>query len=131
MAVNESTGDLYVVDSGNNRVQEFGPSRQLRARLGLGRRWDLGSGTGFEVCDRPGSLQDRVSGAGAGQFAAAQGIAVDQATGDVYVTNQGNRRVEKFDSSGNFLFAFGWDVDPAGGSGNSRPARPRAPARRA
>ena len=38
-------------------------------------------------------------------------VAVDQATGDVYVTDPGNHRVEKFDSSGHFLFMFGRNVN--------------------
>ena len=117
MAVNQSNGDLYVIDSVNNRVQQFGPARNFVRAWGWDVDGTLGSGTGFEVCDPLDPCKTGLSGAGAGQFSAAQGIAVDQATGDVYVTNQGNRRVDKFDSSGNFLFAFGWNVDPAGGSG--------------
>ena len=38
-------------------------------------------------------------------------VAVDQATGDVYVTDPGNHRVEKFDSSGHLLFMFGRNVN--------------------
>jgi DNA-binding beta-propeller fold protein YncE len=118
MAVNQATGDLYVVDSGNNRVQQFDAMGNFVRAWG----WDveqpaaaLGAEV-FEVCNAPSFCKQGVAGAGAGQFSAAQGIAVDQATGDVYVTNQGNRRVEKFGSTGNFLFAFGWNVDPAGGT---------------
>ncbi|HVC07891.1 MAG TPA: hypothetical protein VND98_09945 [Solirubrobacterales bacterium] len=38
-------------------------------------------------------------------------VAVDQASHDIYVTDPGNHRVEKFDSSGNFLFMFGKEVN--------------------
>jgi hypothetical protein len=38
-------------------------------------------------------------------------VAVDDQTGDVYVTDQGDRRVEKFTSSGQFILMFGKDVD--------------------
>jgi hypothetical protein len=38
-------------------------------------------------------------------------VAVDQETHDVYVTDPGNRRIEKFDSAGNFLLMFGKEVD--------------------
>ena len=38
-------------------------------------------------------------------------VAVDQATGDIYVTDPGNHRVEKFDSTGHFLFMFGRNVN--------------------
>jgi len=108
VAANESTGHLYVVDSSNHRVQEFDA-------LGtFVRAWGWGVQTGasaFEVCNAPAPCQAGTTGAGAGQLATPQGIAVDQDSGAVYVTNQNNRRVEKFDSSGNFLFAFGWGVD--------------------
>ncbi|MGN6373905.1 MAG: hypothetical protein ACTHM1_13105 [Solirubrobacteraceae bacterium] len=38
-------------------------------------------------------------------------IAVDDTSGDVYVTDQGNHRVEKFTSSGEFLLMFGKGVN--------------------
>ena len=108
VAVNDTTGHLYVVDSGNHRIQEFDV-------LGtFVRTWGYGVETGaaaFEVCNAPAPCRAGITGPGAGQLATPQGIAVDQASGAVYVTNQNNRRVEKFDSSGGFLFAFGWGVD--------------------
>ncbi len=56
-------------------------------------------------------------GTGNGQFGAfneslifGMGVAVDQSTGDVYVADPGNARIQKFDSSGNFLQAWGYGV---------------------
>lgn len=49
-------------------------------------------------------------GSGAGQINRPQGIAVDRSNGTVYVADELNRRVDAFDSSGNFLRAFGWGV---------------------
>ncbi len=49
-------------------------------------------------------------GTGPGQFKAAGRIAVDQASGDVYVADPGQSRIDKFDGSGNFLMAWGWGV---------------------
>jgi hypothetical protein len=45
-------------------------------------------------------------GSGAGQLNEPTGLAVDQATGDVYVADTGNDRVDKFDSAGTFIRAF-------------------------
>lgn len=50
------------------------------------------------------------AGTGAGQFAEPEGVAVDQASGDVYVVDKNNQRVEQFDATGGFLTAWGWGV---------------------
>jgi hypothetical protein len=51
-------------------------------------------------------------GSGAGQFdlTTESSIAIDQSNGNLYVADTANHRVEKFDSTGKFLFAFGWGV---------------------
>ena len=56
------------------------------------------------------------AGAGSEQFANPQGVAVDQTSGDEYVVDAGNFRVEKFDTSGHFILAFGQDVDKTSGA---------------
>ena len=61
------------------------------------------AGTGFGVIGHFGG----VAGSGNGQFSSPAGVAVDQASGDVYVADPGNHRVQKFDATGNFLLAFG------------------------
>ena len=38
------------------------------------------------------------------------GVAVDDATGDVYVADTGNRRVDEFSAGGGFVRAWGWGV---------------------
>jgi hypothetical protein len=56
------------------------------------------------------------AGAGAGQFASGNGatspsgVAVNDATGDVYVADPGNARIDQFDTSGAFVRAWGWGV---------------------
>jgi hypothetical protein len=52
------------------------------------------------------------TGADAGQFelTAESGLAVDQSTGDVYLADTGNHRVDEFSESGAFIRAFGWGV---------------------
>jgi hypothetical protein len=54
-------------------------------------------------------------GTGDGQFKGPQGIGVDQTmlgptSGDIYVADTGNARVEQFDSAGNFIRTWGWGV---------------------
>lgn len=50
-------------------------------------------------------------GEGSGQFGLPYGIGVDQETGDVYVADKFFSRINKFDDLGNFLMAWGWDVN--------------------
>src|SRR4051812_17713543 len=38
-------------------------------------------------------------------------VAIDQSTGDVYVVDNGNHRVIKFDPSGQFILMVGQEVD--------------------
>jgi DNA-binding beta-propeller fold protein YncE len=45
-------------------------------------------------------------GSGSGQLSGPQGVAVDEATGDVYVVDRGNDRVEYFTSAGTYLGQF-------------------------
>jgi hypothetical protein len=54
------------------------------------------------------------SGSGAGQCSLPRGIGVDAASGDIYVADQANFRVEKFSAFGDFLRAWGWDVVASG-----------------
>ena len=49
-------------------------------------------------------------GSGAGQMKNPQGVAVNEQTGDIYVVDNGNARVDRFDSTGKFISAFGIGV---------------------
>jgi DNA-binding beta-propeller fold protein YncE len=49
-------------------------------------------------------------GSGAGQLKEPAGVAVNEASGDVYVVDSGNNRVDRFDSEGNLISAWGWGV---------------------
>jgi sugar lactone lactonase YvrE len=40
-----------------------------------------------------------------------QSVAVDDDTGNVYVSDRDNRRINEYDGIGNFIRSFGWDVD--------------------
>ena len=50
----------------------------------------------------PGTHRDEKGGSG---------VAVDDVSGDVYVADTGNHRVDEFSSSGAFVLAFGWGVN--------------------
>jgi hypothetical protein len=80
--------------------------------------------SGFEICV-PASgdaCKNGSEGSAGGSMSSPQGIAVNQASGDVYVTDQGNRRVDQYDQNGNFIRAFGKDVVATGFPGNSAEA---------
>jgi NHL repeat len=118
VAVNETTGDVYVVDSGHHRIQRFDHDGDFELAWGYDVDPDALSGTGFETCTV--LCKAGVPGAGAGQLASPQGIAVDQDTQDVFVTDQGNNRIEQFDEDGEFVRAWGWDVqEPAAAPGTA------------
>ncbi len=50
-------------------------------------------------------------GTAAGKCESPQGVATDNETGRLYVADQGNNRVDVFESDGTFAMAFGWGVD--------------------
>jgi hypothetical protein len=56
------------------------------------------------------------TGSGTGQFetgngaSSPSGVAVSQTTGDIYVADPGNSRIDQFDAAGSFTRAWGWGV---------------------
>jgi hypothetical protein len=77
----------------------------------------FGSEFGWGVKDGKSELQQcssgcqtGIQGAGAGQLDEAEGIAVNETTGNVYVADKENNRVDEFESSGVFVRAWGWGV---------------------
>jgi tripartite motif-containing protein 71 len=81
----DSSGHIYVLDSGNARIQKFDNSGTFLSEWGA-----IGNGDG--------------------QFSSPFSLAIDAAD-DVYVVESGNYRVQKFDNSGSFLRMWGWGVD--------------------
>ncbi len=61
-----------------------------------------------------GSFGERGLGTGQLELAFNSGIAIDDATHDVYVADTGNRRVDEFEANGTFVRAFGKDVGGLG-----------------
>lgn len=82
VAVNPSSGQVYVADSGNDRIQRFDSN-----------------GTFLGAWGSRGSLD--------GQFYGPQGVAVNPSSGDVYVADWNNDRIQRFTATGDFLGAWG------------------------
>jgi DNA-binding beta-propeller fold protein YncE len=105
VAVNESTGDIYVVDSGNNRVERFSATGTFIAAWG----WGVTDGKEeYEVCTS--ACKAGLAGTGPAQFNSPEAIAIDNTTGpsggDVYVVSDRVSSVnviEKFSSTGESL----------------------------
>lgn len=104
-----AAGSVYVVDGANHRVQQF-TSAGVFVRA-WGQDVVTGGTTGFEVCEVAADCKIGITTAQTGgALNNPQGVAVDQSDGSVYVTDQGNRRVQKFTATGGFVWAAGWDV---------------------
>ncbi len=104
ISVDPNDGSVYVVEYDDNRIQKFTSDGSFIAAWG----WGISDGTSaFQVCTS--GCQSGISGGGAGQFNYPYGVAVD-GNGDVYVSDGSNRRIQKFDQDGNFLFTYGWGV---------------------
>jgi hypothetical protein len=95
----DSSGNVYVVDTFNHRIQKFTSNGGF---LGWWGRDNLGS-TGWHG---PGFGRTGAQGSGDGEFSWPRGIAVDSLD-NVYVTDQGNFRIQKFTSSGTFVTKWG------------------------
>jgi hypothetical protein len=70
-------------------------------------------GAGLESCTRESGCQAGAGGDGAGQFGGPLGpraIAIDS-SGNLYVRDNGNARIEKFTPSGEFVLTFGGGVN--------------------
>ena len=76
----DPSGDVWVADTGHNRVQEFSSKGEFVREFGA-------------------------EGKGDGEFSSPDGIAVNSA-GNVYVADSGNNRVQEFNSKGEFVRAF-------------------------
>jgi NHL repeat len=106
VAVDNSSGDIYVADTGNHRVVKFDSSGHFLAAWG----WGVSDGNaGSEVCTS--DCQAGISGSGVGQFEIPEFIEVDNSggpsAGDVYVADTGSDAVQKFAPSGRLISSWG------------------------
>jgi uncharacterized repeat protein (TIGR01451 family) len=106
----DSSGDVYVGDQNNHRIDLFSSTGSFLGAAG----WGVSDGMAqFETCTS--SCQAGSGGSGAGQFSFPS-VAVNQSSGDVYVAEIGNDRVQQFSSTGTFIRMWGWGVS----DGNSQ-----------
>src|ERR687894_2194345 len=83
IAVDSSSGNVYVADTVNNRIQIFSNNGTFIAEWGR-------------------------YGTGNGSLSSPRGIALDQA-GNVYVADTGNNRIQVFSNNGTFISVLGRD----------------------
>lgn len=105
----DSDGNVFVVDGGNNRVEKFDSSGNFLQAWGKNVDGS-NAGTGFEVCDDPAHCKEGEEGGLGGEFSSVFGIGAGPGN-IIYVADYHGHRIEKFNSSGNFLLAWGKDVD--------------------
>jgi hypothetical protein len=100
----DSSGDVYVADFGNDRIDEFSAGGAFVKAYG----WGVSDGASqFETCTS--TCRAGLFGGGAGEFYAPDGVATDS-SGDVYVADQANNRIDELSAGGAFVKAYGWGV---------------------
>jgi len=112
VATDPTNGHVYVAELGNRRISEFTAWGQFVKAFG----WGVADGTTAALQTCTATCFKGLNGSGAGQLGgeSALGVAVD-GSGNVYVVDRGNRRVQKFDSSGAFVLMFGGEVNKTTG----------------
>src|SRR5215475_14671373 len=119
VAVQASSGNVFVVDSGNARVEKFFPDGSFISAFGqgqlssprgiatdsLGKVYVSDAGTNtVQKFDAKGNLVSTIDGTSApqGHFQSLGGVAVDQAN-NLWVADFNTANVIAFDSKGNFV----------------------------
>jgi hypothetical protein len=109
VAVDEQTEDVYVADTGNHRIEKFGPKGEFL--LAFGKEVNKtavglhGTPSEQDVCKALEECQPGVSGSTPGAFEHPQLVAVDNDSGspsyhDVYVADTADNIVSKFGPEG-------------------------------
>jgi NHL repeat len=119
----DSSGNVYVADQSNNRIQKFSPSGTWERTWGLnviqsGHAGDLGNV--FEICTVAADCQaGGLSGQGlGGEMRSPSDVATDT-SGNIYLVDQTGNRVQKFSSAGAWERAWGKDVIQTGRTGDT------------
>jgi sugar lactone lactonase YvrE len=94
----DSSGNVWVTDTANNRVEEFSSTGTFMTTFG----WGVKDGKAKEeACTSTESCQTGIAGSGPGQLQEPAGIAT--AGGQLWVVDRGNSRVEEFSTAGAYL----------------------------
>src|SRR3954454_24255343 len=89
-AVVDASGNLWIADKNNHRIDEFDPAGNFRLAFG----WGVATGAAaFEVCRT--TCHFGLNGNGSGQFSSPGDVALDS-IGDLYVADTGNNRLQRF-----------------------------------
>lgn len=129
LAVNPTSGQLYVLDDGfhGGRVQGLAADGSFERAWGRdaiqsGKPGDLGNLP--EICTVADDCSEGTAGTGdldapGGEIARVGGIAINRSgagagLGDVYVKEGLQRRISAYDADGNWIRSFGWDVVKSG-----------------
>jgi hypothetical protein len=103
VAVNSTSHDLYVADTGNARIDQFTSTGTFIRAFGA----DVG-GSGVDVCTS--GCVAGTPGSAPGAFTTPAFISIDNSAGpsagDVYVADSATHLVSKFDSTGNLITAW-------------------------
>lgn len=98
-------GRVYVADEQNSRIQVYDSDGAFVESWG----WGVATGAPqFERCTQ--GCREGIRGGGEGQFSFPHSVEVDAATGEVYVVDAVNNRIQKLDSGGGFLTMYGWGL---------------------
>jgi NHL repeat len=106
-------GNVYVAESVNGRVQEFTSSGAFVLMFGR----EVNASTKGDICTEEEIVKSGVQctagveGTGAGEFKGRVSVSVDPSTGNVYVADQENNRVQEFTKDGEFVLMFGKEVN--------------------
>ena len=102
IAVDQTSGDVYVADAKNNRIDRFDAEGHFLLAFG----WGVADGSAEpQACTTV--CQAGLPGGGEGQLNEPIAVAVDPADGSVYAANYGDGRIQKFEASGAFVLQFG------------------------
>jgi NHL repeat len=117
-----TSGNLYVADGSNSRIQELKPDGEFVLMFGkeVNETKDRTPGTTEaekgvcseeEIKNLAVKCKKGVQGTTSGAFADPAGVAVDPSSGNVYVQDTGNQRVDEYTSTGIFVLTIGKEVN--------------------